>query len=63
MNWGIFWIGVLTLVYFLPAVVSIARRHRNALAITFTNAAFGWTGLVWAACLVWSLTCNVRKHG
>jgi hypothetical protein len=43
-------------VYFLPAI--IARKKRNANAITVLNLLLGWTILGWIITLVWALTSD-----
>ena len=40
---------------FLPTIIAIARRHRNALAIFLVNLLVGWTGIGWVVALVWSV--------
>jgi hypothetical protein len=47
-------------VYFLPAVIAHARRHRQTAAITLLNLFLGWTGLVWVLLFFWSLSPDVR---
>jgi uncharacterized membrane protein YsdA (DUF1294 family) len=48
-------------VYFFPAIVASARRHRNTSAILVANLFFGWSGIGWLICLVWSCTADVEK--
>jgi hypothetical protein len=41
--------------YFLPTIIALARRKRNAVAILVLNFFLGWTFIGWVAALVWSL--------
>jgi len=58
------WIGTLgfgamftmLLLYFLPTVIVLARRHQDGLAIFMLNLLLGWTALGWIVALIWSLT-------
>lgn len=43
------------LLYLLPAVVAMARGHRDTLAITALTVLLGWSLIGWAVALVWSL--------
>lgn len=55
---GVFGILVFVLVialFFLPTVIAILRRHRNALAIFLVNLLLGWTGIGWVVALIWSV--------
>lgn len=47
-------------IYFIPSVVALERRHHQKHAIIATNILLGWTFLGWAAALIWALTV-VRK--
>jgi hypothetical protein len=51
---------LLTLVYagvmFIPTYVAFYRRHEHRLAIGVVNFLLGWTGIGWAATMVWALT-------
>lgn len=40
---------------FLPTIIALARRHRNALAIFLVNLLTGWTLIGWIVALVWSV--------
>ena len=41
--------------YFLPALVAMARSHRAKLAI-----GLGWTVVGWLAALIWACNSNVK---
>jgi hypothetical protein len=40
--------------YFLPSIVALVKRKRNALAIFFLNLFAGWTGVGWLIALIWA---------
>jgi hypothetical protein len=50
------WQWIVIVMYFLPTMIALARRHHNAFAITLTNLFLGWTVLGWIIALVWSAT-------
>ena len=49
--------------YFFPVIIAAKRGHKNATPIFLVNLLFGWTGLGWLWCLIWSTTGNVKDHG
>jgi len=53
---------VLLLIYLLPAVIAILRRHQSALAITVLNLFLGWSVLGWIIALVWALSAVRREQ-
>ena len=58
-------LGILLLVIvysgllFVPTYVAFYRRHEHRLAIAIVNFLLGWTGIGWAATMVWALTEEV----
>lgn len=59
---GIFSIIIGSIVLVIaPSMIAYKRKHNNLLAICITNVLFGWTGVVWFGCLIWSMTDNVDK--
>jgi hypothetical protein len=42
-------------IHFIPTIIAIARRKRNAVWIFLLNLFLGWTVIGWVAALVWSL--------
>jgi len=42
--------------YFLPTIVAVVRKKRNALAIFLLNLFLGITFIGWVVALVWSAT-------
>jgi len=50
----------LVAMYFLPAIISWQRKHRNDNAIGMLNLFLGWTFIGWVVALVWALTDNVK---
>jgi hypothetical protein len=51
---------VLLIIYFgllfIPTYVAFYRRHEHRLAIGILNFLLGWTGIGWAALMLWALT-------
>ncbi len=47
--------------YFLPGIIAIRRKHHNDTAILVLNLLLGWTVLGWIAALIWSLTSPPPK--
>mgnify|MGYP006433950487 CR=1 FL=1 len=45
-------------VYFIPAIIAMARGHRQSGAILVINLILGWTFLGWIAALVWAFVDN-----
>lgn len=43
-------------VMFVPTYVAFYRRHEHRLAIGVVNFLLGWTGIGWAATMLWALT-------
>jgi uncharacterized membrane protein len=46
------------ILYFIPTIIAMFRRHSNSLAIGAINLLLGWTVISWVSALVWSLTDN-----
>ena len=44
------------LLYFLPSVIALFRRHHNYNAIAVCNLLLGWTVIGWIVALIWSFT-------
>jgi hypothetical protein len=42
--------------YFLPTIIAVVRKKRNALAIFLLNLFLGVTFIGWVVALVWSVT-------
>lgn len=47
---------ILLTLYFIPAIVATARKHKQAGAITVLNFFLGWTIVGWVGALVWACT-------
>jgi Superinfection immunity protein len=58
MDYSIATIIISLVIYFLPAIVARARKHRNDLAIFMLNLLLGWTVLGWIGALIWACTAN-----
>ena len=60
--WFLLKCGVVTAIYFAPAIGAIVDRKRNWLAITLLNLLLGWTCIGWIVALVWA-ACKDRPEG
>lgn len=47
--------------YFLPTIIAVLRKHKNALGIGLLNLFLGWTMLGWVGALVWSVLAQSKK--
>ena len=47
---------VLLPIYFLPAIIGIVRKKKNAIAIFVLDLFAGWTVVGWIGALVWACT-------
>ena len=56
------WIGTISLfgMYFLPRYIASHRQHNNVMPIFLTNGFWGWNGIGWIVCLIWSVSDHVR---
>ncbi|MCW1650463.1 superinfection immunity protein [Campylobacter jejuni] len=52
---------LLFILYMLPAIIGLSRKHSNWLIISLLNLFFGWTIIVWLVCLIWSFTGSFSK--
>ena len=41
--------------YFVPAMIAAQKKKKQFVALIACNLLFGWTGIGWAVCLIWSL--------
>ncbi len=53
-------VGVL---YFLPSIVAVQRRHSNQAPIFIVNLLTGWTLIGWVIALAWSLSAQKTPPG
>jgi len=53
---GIFVFFISLAFYFLPTIIALIRRHKNALPIFLLNFFLGFTLIGWVVALVWSVT-------
>jgi len=51
---GFLFIVLGIVIYFLPTIIGVERRHQSAGGITVLNLLLGWTGLGWIIALVWA---------
>lgn len=54
---------ILIIVYFVPAIVAMARKHNNANAIFMMDLFLGWTLIGWVFALVWAMTNEAKANG
>jgi len=54
---GVIFLILMVMLYFLPALVAISNKKRNAAAVLVLNLVGGWTFLGWIIALVWA-TCK-----
>ena len=59
---GLMGLMIMFFIYFLPAFISILRRHRDIMAITFLNLLAGWTFIGWLIAFIWSVKAFDRKE-
>ena len=53
---GILFLAVIGVVYFLPSIIAARRYHPNGAPIYVVNLFLGWTLIGWVIALAWSLT-------
>jgi hypothetical protein len=53
-SWLVF-VGAIVL-YFVPTIIAVKRKHRSTGGIVALNILAGWTFLGWLIALVWSLS-------
>ena len=42
--------------YFVPAIFAFKRNSKSKVPILVLNILFGWTGLGWIVCFIWTFT-------
>jgi len=45
--------------YFLPAIIALARNKRDTTSILLLNLFLGWTAIGWVIALVWAVKHDV----
>jgi hypothetical protein len=53
---GLVLIGVILVLYFLPAIIATLRRHAGLAGIWALNIFGGWTVIGWIVAFVWAFT-------
>lgn len=56
----IFIIIITALIYFIPTVICLIRKHTYKLYIICLNIILGWTLIGWIASLIWSFIDNKK---
>jgi hypothetical protein len=60
---GVGCLAIGAVVYFVPTVIAITRKHHNAPAIAALNILTGWSFIGWVGALVWAFTqVDSRDH-
>lgn len=44
------------LIYFIPIVIAMLRRHPHFIAIAVVNLFYGWTIIGWFGALAWAIS-------
>ena len=52
---GILFAMVTLIIYFIPVIVAVIRKHNNLVAIIILNTFLGWTFFGWVLALIWSV--------
>jgi len=45
--------------YFLPTIIAVRRKKKNAMAIGVVNFFLGWSVIGWVVALVWAVSTQV----
>lgn len=53
---------IIILLYIIPTIVALIRKHSNTASIILTNLLLGWTFLGWVVALIWSFSSNVVER-
>lgn len=48
--------------YFVPSMIAYWREHKQFVPLFIMNIFFGWTGIGWIICLIWSFWCFEKKQ-
>lgn len=54
-------IGVCLVVFYLPIIIAIFRKHKNFLPIFIINFFLGWTVIGWLISLIWSVKASKER--
>lgn len=52
---------LLLVVYFIPTIIAVCRKHDNTLAILLVNILLGWTFIGWIVALIWCVTSQKQQ--
>ena len=55
------WMFIVIIIYFIPTIIAVIRKHQNIIPICILNIFLGWTILGWIASLAWSLNSDVEE--
>lgn len=59
---AMFWLLVMMLIYFVPTLLALAVKNRQAAAIFALNSLLGWTLLGWVVALIWAYIVPTKKE-
>jgi len=51
-------ISLVLVVYFLPTLIAVIRKHNSVIAIFVLNFLLGWSFIAWVIALVWAFSEN-----
>lgn len=57
-NYGEYIAVLFLIIYYIPILIGIKRRHQNIIGLGILNFFFGWTVIGWFAALIWSFSYN-----
>lgn len=57
---GIIYLLKIAVMYFLPSIIALARRHSYVRSMFVLNIILGWTFFGWVALFVWSLATQTQ---
>lgn len=43
-------------IYFLPSIIAVIRKHHNKVSLILTNTLLGWTGIMWLVTFIWAFS-------
>jgi putative effector of murein hydrolase LrgA (UPF0299 family) len=59
---AMFWLLVIMVIYFIPAITAVMLKNRQAAAIFALNSLLGWTLVGWCVALIWAFIVTNPKE-
>ncbi len=53
---------LISIIYLLPTITAILRRHRNIMSIFWLNLLLGWTVVFWLHSFIWAWSFNIKGN-